>query len=447
VLPAIIIHDTFKLAQRVILATTAESGSIIKWNCESSTFTLAMDTGNITDNIPASDLTGFAEGTDNNQRLDFVSRIIWVIALSENRIPMTGAHLDPEFGSWTIFEQAFQLNTPWTADLWTARPTLIALNFEWWVYLFAESARTKLKGVNYLALLMIEESYKHVAIVEELFQNNHQDDLVVSFIEGIADLVTYYPTAVHALGLNNNQNGAFSLLRHIVSTQALKILRAVYRNPKTDQYDIDRQLLLQRYKFYLDLQKNAEDELRSRQCTAVFGDGQSNWNAAWLYSLNCSDRRTVCYYLRQGIALADEGKNNDFVSAKARWDLAGNLMLGGESDPYDTREICTLRDEAQSFEVDISSIGMQFYVHGESIFAKMVIEQLSQFDGRAPFMRQALKIKTYADDGLPVCHYCQKGTKSVKACGACKKIKYCSRECQKSDFKVHKKVCKKLALK
>lgn len=349
------------LAQRVILASTGESGSILQWDADSSTFSVVMDSGNRLAGVAVDDLTEFAESTvENNKRLDFISRIVWVNALSENRIPMNGVHLDPELGPWALFEQAFQLTTPWNADLWTARPALVALNFEWWLYLFAESARTKLKGVEYLALLMMEEAYKHVAAVEELYVSNRQDDLVVSFIEGVADLVSYFPKAVHCLGTlpDGVHNGSFSLLRHMVSTQALKVLRTVYRKPKTEQYDLDRQLLLQRFKFYLDMQHIAEDELRSRNCASIFGDGQYHWNASWLYSLNSSDPNTVCHYLRQGIALADADSSNDFVSAKARWDLAGNIMLGGEGKTFDIRDISALRDEAEKYEASIEKIGM-----------------------------------------------------------------------------------------
>ena len=88
---------------------------------------------------------------------------------------------------------------------------------------------------------------------------------------------------------------------------------------------------------------------------------------------------------------------------------------------------------------------MTFYVRGESIFAKLVMGQLQNENDIAPFVRQPLKVELskYADKGLPACHYCQTGTEALKACGACKKTRYCSRECQKKDFKVHKKVCKK----
>lgn len=97
--PSIVLNDEYKLAQRVVLTSTAESGSILKWDVESMSFSLVMDSGNYVDSVKACDMTEFADGTDNNQRLDFVSRVVWVNALSENRIPMNGVHLDPELVS------------------------------------------------------------------------------------------------------------------------------------------------------------------------------------------------------------------------------------------------------------------------------------------------------------------------------------------------------------
>ena len=40
------------------------------------------------------------------------------------------------------------------------------------------------------------------------------------------------------------------------------------------------------------------------------------------------------------------------------------------------------------------------------------------------------------------CAVCSKKSKSQ--CGGCKMRRYCSRECQKADWKTHKKVCKSL---
>jgi len=43
------------------------------------------------------------------------------------------------------------------------------------------------------------------------------------------------------------------------------------------------------------------------------------------------------------------------------------------------------------------------------------------------------------------CAACGKGGVSLKSCGACKLVKYCSRECQANHRKLHKKECKKRA--
>jgi len=42
------------------------------------------------------------------------------------------------------------------------------------------------------------------------------------------------------------------------------------------------------------------------------------------------------------------------------------------------------------------------------------------------------------------CANCHKGGEevSLKVCSLCKEVYYCSRECQKKNFKAHKQVCK-----
>jgi len=43
----------------------------------------------------------------------------------------------------------------------------------------------------------------------------------------------------------------------------------------------------------------------------------------------------------------------------------------------------------------------------------------------------------------PVCHNCMKEIVKPLRCGVCKKVSYCSPECQKSDWSFHKRNCKK----
>lgn len=40
------------------------------------------------------------------------------------------------------------------------------------------------------------------------------------------------------------------------------------------------------------------------------------------------------------------------------------------------------------------------------------------------------------------CYNCNKVTKDIKACSGCKVTYYCSRECQKKDWSMHKRECK-----
>lgn len=444
--------ECHELAQRVIqVSCSTESGSISGWTLDESTnernYELILDNGERVHNISPSNITPIIDSNIvNNDRLDFVSRIIWVNALSENRIPLNGVHMDPELSPWTIFGPAFQLTTPWSTELCDSPPFLGSLQFEWWLYLLAEATRSMLKGSPYLALLIIEEAYKHLSTAELEYDQNCEDERARGFVEGVAELVTLYPSAVRALGKCETSPGVgnFTLLRHIVSTQAIKIVRAVYRKPKSERYTADEQLLLQRYKFFVDMQFAAENELRERKCSFIFGGGQALWNFGWLYSLGFSNYQTVYQYLHECILRADEDNSNDFLSAKARWDLAGCAMLGGGGPMFDLRDIRQYRDEAMQYEEKLAFIGMKFYVQGESMFGKLVTDHLRKVHKKASSMQPQLKPVKSSKTALVVCHSCLGRGDGLKACSACKGVKYCSRECQKKDFKVHKKVCKKI---
>ena len=39
------------------------------------------------------------------------------------------------------------------------------------------------------------------------------------------------------------------------------------------------------------------------------------------------------------------------------------------------------------------------------------------------------------------CGFCKTGGREFKKCSVCKKVRYCSRECQKDDWKKHKPIC------
>ena len=57
-------------------------------------------------------------------------------------------------------------------------------------------------------------------------------------------------------------------------------------------------------------------------------------------------------------------------------------------------------------------------------------------------------MSTSTDDDIVLCANCDKGEESagdLKACTACKMVKYCNRECQIAHRPQHKKACKKRA--
>lgn len=58
-------------------------------------------------------------------------------------------------------------------------------------------------------------------------------------------------------------------------------------------------------------------------------------------------------------------------------------------------------------------------------------------------LKESKDVKKKMEPGLhrPVCHLCKKEGK-LKSCSGCMSVRYCSFECQKNDWKSHKKDCK-----
>jgi hypothetical protein len=322
VLPSTLIgtEKQFLLGQRVQVASCLTSDGTIALYSGTS-FGVVFDDGSRVDSISADDMIELTKEED--QRFDYVSRIVWANAMTENRLPLSSEQIRGDRCAWGLCESIFQLTEPWNEQLWTSPCLLTIDTFSEWLYLFAESIRMKITGGLLYALRVIEECTKHLS----QFEKEYSDDDNHLITTGVAEMIKYCPSAVVALGNINVEgktvNGGFSLLRFMVSTQAIKTLKAVYRNPvQNDQgidgaSEVDKGLIKTRFSFYCTMQRVAEDELRSVNCAGIFGDGQSDCNSAWLASLQ-SDAAAVCRSARRAIQLSDVESNNDFVSAKAR---------------------------------------------------------------------------------------------------------------------------------
>lgn len=230
---------------------------------------------------------------------------------------------------WEYYELASHVTGEWGETLWTSPPCLHLATFASWLYLFADGIRAKLRSVDLFGLRLLEEANKHLDFSELEFNRSlGEERLDNKFVIGVASLIQYCPLAVGALcivskgdGSAGSTHGAFSLLRHMISTQIIKTIRSIYRNPKQIDFGseriVNKDALLTRCRYFAGRQVCAEEELRSLGCADIFGDGQGAWNQGWLCSI-ASDTAGVCRNMRLAISQADAGDSSDFVSAKAR---------------------------------------------------------------------------------------------------------------------------------
>lgn len=351
------------IGDRVTLVTTQGiiiDGNIRNWNPESKKYDVVLDNGEFVENVEDNEIAVLV--TEKNERLDYVSRVLWANAVSESRVPFQQEHLMADICPWEMFETAFHLTLPWTRDLWSSPAQLTEINIASWFYLFAESFRMKTLGSLMLSLRIVEEAEKHLTAMETEDREEDGASADNSPIAGIGRLVQFWPLAVFALGNSGSRqpyNKGFALLRYMLSSQAVKIIRAVYRQPSqrdlgsSTPMTVDKTMLIERCQFYVEMQRDAEDTLRTclypsvvanplgdsadgishsllpttKSVLGVFGDGQSSWNQAWIRSVQ-SDAVGVCRALRHAIDLADGPDGNDFVASKARFVRDSFCLLG-----------------------------------------------------------------------------------------------------------------------
>jgi len=104
-------------------------------------------------------------------------------------------------------------------------------------------------------------------------------------------------------------------------------------------------------------------------------------------------------------------------------------------------------------EESMSNLLTERFVNKDNVYA--AIEELKgskipllktskpMVDIRGHLSKSVIDNAVYLSKLPNVCGNCL-SDKTTKRCGACKRIKYCSKACQKADWKKHKNICKML---
>eukprot|EP00658_Telonema_sp_P-2_P065855 TRINITY_DN5500_c0_g1_i1.p1 TRINITY_DN5500_c0_g1~~TRINITY_DN5500_c0_g1_i1.p1 ORF type:complete len:476 (-),score=114.98 TRINITY_DN5500_c0_g1_i1:220-1647(-) len=120
------------------------------------------------------------------------------------------------------------------------------------------------------------------------------------------------------------------------------------------------------------------------------------------------------------------------------------LRETAETTPATVQQLCTLQYDLGQLFAAISGVGFQLCVHEENhprvtpTPAEAALAQLHRNAGLADEPRSPARCANPT---------CDTGIQELMKCSGCKVNYYCSIECQKTDWKVHKSKCKELAVK
>jgi hypothetical protein len=384
---------------------------------------------------------------------EHICSALLAMVMTEFRVPVDGNTLNPPNEIWAFVEAIDRLNKEFNEQLVEGPPSL-KLDGRRWLLLLAESLRTYFYGQVVSSIQGVEECNKYLQMWELALEKGSDN---MSCIDTMKVFSSFHPDA-NLFAAAPQELLTIALMKYVLGAIATKAFRAVCRQPQ----HFDREFLLERFSHFSDMLIEAEDELDKLNLLSCFGGGRGYWNKSWFHTQNGADFRSGAASLRKAIAAADAADvQDDFISTKARYDLCGCIMSGGEGDWYVMQTITDIADEAEPLMQRLGQISAACYVMGESQCHNLVVETITRFkhergnDGQARI--PAMLPTNTVDGGQGIarqpstdrCHTCAKlpsTTVKLKLCSRCKKISYCSQDCQRADFKLHKEFCKKNAV-
>jgi len=400
----------------------------------------------------------------NNGDKDFehVSSFLWIQAVSEFRAPIDESTLSPDNDIWTTNTMLNRMTGGFDQKAVAGDPCLQLTSCHEWVMLLGESMKGFYYGLLESAVKGIEECCKHVKLMEKGLVEGRDP---LNCVSTIRDVISHHPSSeAFTAGTADVTQLAVAVMKYFLGLIGIKALRAVYRLPKQDHmgrtFDFEREFVLERCGFYCDMLAAAEDELRKMNLGSYFGGGRGHWNKFWFYG-QCGEWNRAAAALRRAIPAADEaGVEDDFVSGKARFDLCGALMAGGEGESYKMCDIVSVFTAGETYIAKLKSLAMDCFVPGECqcyYLAQDTVRRFTQERGNPNASIPAMPPNNPIDRGqklnkgsggnkpLDQCNACSKHVSSavkMLLCSRCKKVAYCSVDCQRADFKGHKGFCK-----
>ena len=395
--------------------------------------------------------TEYAQTRDERHYLGASAAILKTIALTDNRMAVD----TPVIKSLRVSDRFFSVTSDpgETGEAWFpsySAKEMIILVKDCWVGQHMNMNTCSMRNLNELDIHL---------------DHGAQESLIVEELAALA-------STTHGL--------TFSQLKLAAYTLGVKINRRLYRMPEHMRETLAGGLAqppsTARLLGYV-------EHFGSRQVELDEGCCVGHWNLGWV-AMERKKFDTAAVHFRRSIECAD-AEGNDIVRGTSRIDFCGSLIFG--SGPVNVVEVKDMFDEVKKICSSLKHWHVDMFVHGESSCEDLVKGFLRKYKSKLAAARQGVQglvggavgeasiagmmvpsygsgMSSRADTrdmgdwtaspsekptgkyaSKQLCSACGKEFISTMLCSRCKAVRYCGKDCQKSDWPSHKTTCAPLA--